>query len=89
MASGSEISSHINTVQSFPNFYRYGGDYDIFKDPNKHSVAHSIGERRPLLGMKQVLPIGPGYYNDGKAFSFGERCPISSSAVDARKGRSR
>eukprot|EP01036_Dinobryon_divergens_P023748 gene23747-32133_t len=71
------------------NGFRYGGDYDIFKDPNKHSVAHSIGERRPLLGTKQVLPIGPGYYNDGKAFSFGERCPISSSAVDARKGRSR
>mmetsp|Transcript_16417 Transcript_16417/g.22636 ORF Transcript_16417/g.22636 Transcript_16417/m.22636 type:complete len:339 (+) Transcript_16417:13-1029(+) len=57
--------------------FRYGGDYDTFKDPTKREVAVSIGERRPLLGVREQLSVGPGYYSDQKVFSFGRPCPVS------------
>ena len=57
--------------------FRYGGDYDTFKDPTKREVAITIGERRPLMGVREQLSVGPGYYSDQKVFSVGRSCPIT------------
>ena len=43
---------------------------DLQKDPLKTNIAVSIGEKRPELKTKQELSVGPGYYNDMKAFPF-------------------
>lgn len=59
--------------------FRYGGDYDLSKDPRKVDIRVSIGERRPLLGQREQLNIGPGYYNPQTADPFGQSSSLSPS----------
>lgn len=57
--------------------FKYGGDYDVTNDPRKVEIKMSIGERRPLLGQREILKVGPGYYNPQRATPFGESSKIS------------
>jgi len=63
------------TKQSFS----YGGTYDLQTDPRKKNPMFSIGMQRPIMTHKETLPVGPGYYDDGKAFSMLTPSPLSTS----------
>lgn len=50
--------------------FAYGGSYNVQADPRKLEKKFTIGRQRPLLTGIELLPVGPGYYNDERAFPF-------------------
>jgi hypothetical protein len=59
--------------------FSYGGAYDLQVDPLKKNPYFTIGKQRPVITLREVLPVGPGYYNDARAFPFLGPSALSTS----------